>query len=47
VGLTLASGVAITPDGKFVYVAALSGSVAVIDTASNMIVASIPVVRPA
>jgi YVTN family beta-propeller protein len=37
------TGVAVTPDGKYVYVPQVSNSVAVIDTLSNTIVKTIPV----
>lgn len=39
-GKRLAFAIAITPDGKYVYVA--SGDILVLDTASNMVVATIP-----
>ena len=45
VGGAFANGVAVTPDGKHAYVAnQLSGSVSVIDTVTNTVVATIPLV---
>src|SRR6187200_980993 len=36
------AGVAITPDGAFVYVASQGGTVSVIETATNTVVATVP-----
>ena len=44
---TSPAGVAVTPDGKYVYVSnQVSSSVAVINTASNTVVATVPVAGP-
>jgi YVTN family beta-propeller protein len=39
-------GLAVTPDGKHVYVTTGNNSVSVIDTASNSVVATVPVTGP-
>ncbi len=41
--LSAPEGVTITPDGAFAYVTIASGTVSVIETASNTVVATVPV----